>query len=81
MSDVQDASLIFPALGRRTNSPPQFGHTAAIASVHSRQKVHSYAQMKASVCGSSGRPHFSQAGFISNAIVTFVFVAPFSPVA
>jgi hypothetical protein len=24
-------------------------------------------------------PHFSHSGFISNAIVTFVFVAPFSP--
>jgi hypothetical protein len=32
---------VLPARGRRTNSPPQFGHTAAIASVHPRQKVHS----------------------------------------
>jgi hypothetical protein len=28
-------------LGLRINSPPQFGHTAFIASVHSRQNVHS----------------------------------------
>jgi hypothetical protein len=28
-------------LGRRTNSPPQFGHTAFIAAVHSWQNVHS----------------------------------------
>jgi hypothetical protein len=41
LGDIQGASLIFPALGRRTNSPPQFGHTAAIASVQPRQNVHS----------------------------------------
>jgi hypothetical protein len=41
LGDVQDASLTFEARGRRTNSPPQFGHTAAIASVQSRQNVHS----------------------------------------
>jgi hypothetical protein len=32
---------VFRARGRRTNSPPQFGHAAAIASLHSRQNVHS----------------------------------------
>jgi hypothetical protein len=41
LGDVQDVSLIFETRGRRTNSPPQFGHTAAIASVQSRQNVHS----------------------------------------
>jgi hypothetical protein len=73
------APIAFPARGRRTSSPSQFGQTAAIASVHSRQKVHSYVQMKAAVCGSSGRPHFSHSDFISNATVTFLFVASFSP--
>ena len=31
----------FTDRGRRTNSPPQFGHTFAMASVHSAQNVHS----------------------------------------
>jgi hypothetical protein len=31
----------FPFLGRRTSSPPQFGQTDLIASLHSRQNVHS----------------------------------------
>jgi hypothetical protein len=64
-------------LGRRTNSPPQFGHAAFIASVQSRQNVHSYAQMNASPSASSFRPHFSHSDFISNAIVTFPFVVRF----
>ena len=40
----QAAALVestFPARGRRTNSPPQFGQTPASAVVHSGQKVHS----------------------------------------
>lgn len=65
--------------GRRTSSPPQLGQTAFIASVHARQKVHSKVQMNASPCGSSFRPHFSQAVFICNAIVTFQFVAEAMP--
>jgi len=69
------AGELLPALlfrGRRTSSPPQFGQTDSIPSVHSRQNVHSNVQINASPAGSIFRPHFSQADFISNAIVTFV---------
>jgi len=31
--------------GRATSSPPQFGQTCAISSVHQRQNVHLYEQM------------------------------------
>ena len=72
-------SPAFPLLGRRTNSPPQFGQTAFIAFVHSRQNVHSYVHMYASPAGSSLAPHFSHSDFIINAIVTFQFVARPSP--
>jgi hypothetical protein len=34
-----------PRRGRRTSSPPQFGHTAVIAVAHVEQNVHSYEQM------------------------------------
>jgi hypothetical protein len=67
----------FPLLGRRTNSPPQFGQTPCMAFVQSPQKVHSNVQMQASPRGSRLRPHFSQAGFINNAIVTFRFLLGF----
>jgi hypothetical protein len=55
------------ARGRRTNSPPQFGHTAFIASVHSAQNVHSYVQMYASASRAVARPHRSQLSFINSA--------------
>jgi hypothetical protein len=66
---------VFAGRGRRTSSPPQFGHTALIAPVQFAQNVHSYTQMNASAPASSLRPHFSQADFISNAIVTFHAIA------
>jgi hypothetical protein len=34
-------TLTFPARGRRTNSPPQFGQMPSRSSAHSGQKVHS----------------------------------------
>lgn len=37
----READSTFPRRGRRTSSPPQFGQTAAIASAHFAQKVHS----------------------------------------
>src|SRR5690606_8086151 len=56
--------------GRRTSSPPQFGHTCSSASPHDAQKVHSYEQMTASASGASPAPHRSHAGRISSAIRT-----------
>jgi hypothetical protein len=55
--------------GRRTSSPPQFGHLSFIASVHVAQKVHSKLQMRA-FAESGGRAalHRSQAPRISSAI-------------
>ena len=33
--------FVLPGRGRLTSSPPQFGHTSPIASVHAAQNVHS----------------------------------------
>jgi hypothetical protein len=41
LGDDHAASYRGPFRGRRTNSPPQFGHTAAIDSAHFAQNVHS----------------------------------------
>jgi hypothetical protein len=57
-------------LGRRSNSPPQFGHTPCIASVQDLQKVHSKLQICASRSGGSPALHFSQTGRISRLIGT-----------
>src|SRR4051794_434772 len=50
--------------GRRSKPPPQFGHTFdSTPSTHSRQNVHSYEQIIASLAsGASGRLQFSQVG-------------------
>ena len=50
--------------GRRSKPPPQFGHTFdRTASTQSRQNVHSYEQIIASVAlGASGRLQFSHVG-------------------
>ena len=51
-------------MGRRSKPPPQFGHTFdRTALTQSRQNVHSYVQIIASVAlGGSGRLQFSQVG-------------------
>ena len=50
-SDIALLLLFF--LGLRTNSPPQFGQTLCLSSVHGAQNVHSYTQMYASESCSS----------------------------
>ncbi len=54
--------------GRRRSSPEQLGQMCFIASVQSGQKVHSKLQMYASASWDKSQPHFSQTGFISNAM-------------
>ena len=53
--------------GRRTSSPPQFGHTASIEAVQPAQNVHSKLQMYASPASSSAAPQRSHAVRISSA--------------
>jgi len=55
-------------LGRATNSPPQFGHTAFIAAAQLGQKVHSWLQMRASPSGGRSALHFSHDALISSGI-------------
>ena len=50
-SDI--ALLLLFLFGLRTNSPPQFGQTLCLSSVHGAQNVHSYTQMYASESCSS----------------------------
>src|SRR6266446_2579497 len=59
------ASAAAGLTGRRTNSPPQFGHLPlSFVSAHSRQKVHSNEQIIASAdSGDRSRSHASQFGF------------------
>src|SRR3954454_20045179 len=54
--------------GRATSSPPQFGQTPSIASVHETQKVHSNVQIRASPSGESVTPQRSPSVRISRAI-------------
>jgi len=54
--------------GRRTNSPPQLGHTKAMALLQFSQKVHSYVQMNAGPSSESAALHFSQLVRISSAM-------------
>src|SRR3954471_12362644 len=54
--------------GRATSSPPQFGQTPSISSVHETQKVHSNVQMRASPSGDSAVPQRSHSVRISSAI-------------
>jgi hypothetical protein len=58
----------FMRLGRRTNSPRQFGHRHSKAAVQCGQNVHSYVQIKARWPAASDLLHRSQAFFISSAI-------------
>ena len=52
-------------LGRRTSSPPQFGHVCSSASRHSPQNVHSCEQMYASPSVASAAPQRSHDSRIS----------------
>jgi hypothetical protein len=54
--------------GRRTSSPPQFGHVASISEAQPTQNVHSYEQMHASPAASSDVPQRSHTARISNAM-------------
>src|SRR5437868_2443260 len=57
-------------LGRRTSSPPQFGHTEFISWTQSPQNVHSKVQIYASAVSVRARPHFSHFSRISSAITS-----------
>jgi hypothetical protein len=66
--DTFSAGGTLARLGRRTNSPLQFGHRHSKAAVQYGQNVHSYEQIKARWPSASTLPHCSQALFISSAI-------------
>src|ERR1700722_6961039 len=58
-------------MGRRSNPPPQFGHTLpSFVSAQSAQNVHSYEQIRASAAsGGKSLSQYSQFGRSCNAIV------------